>query len=126
MKQLIEQCLKLSTKEKNKLIAILQASMDEGAVAQRAEKIIKAANISLNTDIEKKGRESERVMGRMFAFFQLRKEGMRVCRAARVIGVHHATGVFYETRMKDAHLYPQFYKEELREFETFKNILETL
>ena len=124
MKQLIEQCLTLSAKEKNKLIAILQTSMDEDAVAQRARQIIRAANTALGTNIEEKGRDSERVMGRVFAFYQLRKEGVPAGEAAAFVGVHHSTGTFYKGRIEDAQRYPQFYKEELEEFEKFKNILE--
>lgn len=125
MNEITRQCLSLDRAKREKLVKVLQESLEkqDNFSEDRFRIIYNAASEIFGQGILTCSREFGLVLARRFIVWQMREEGYSYPTIGRYLVRHHASAIHMYKMMEDVFNYPETFKLEMAYWTQFQNKL---
>ena len=125
MNEIVTRCLAMSRANREKLIAILEESLEEKeTIQERFQTLLGCATMLMGDGILTSSRDICCVLGRQMIALQMRKEGFGWSDIGRQMGRPHSTIICLVKKMQEYLKYKTYYKNENALWEEFQKLIE--
>lgn len=125
MNEIVTRCLAMSKANREKLIAILEQSLEEkDNIQERFQTLLGCATMILGDGILTTSRDMLCVLGRQMVALQMRSEGFGWSDIGRQMGRPHSSVICLARKMEDILKYKTHYRNENAIWDEFQKMID--